>query len=71
LRCAPLPRCRRRAAAKLPPTSRCCAAANLALSRCRRRRATVCWLVVALLSAVRCRHHMPSCDPLVAGRFRQ
>jgi hypothetical protein len=37
---------RRRAAAKLPPTSRCRAATT------RRRRATVRWLVVALLSAV-------------------
>ena len=66
-------RCRHRrshrAAATALPQSRCVpppprrrqAAADLALSRCRRRRAAVRWLVVALLSAVRFRHRMPWC----------
>jgi hypothetical protein len=77
----PTSRCR--AAAKLPPTSafalppppqlpppprRRQAAADLALSRCRRRRAAVRWLVVVLLSAVRFRHRMPSCDRGLAPR---
>jgi hypothetical protein len=39
-----------------PPLRRRQAAANLALSRCRHR---LCWLVVALLSAVLFRHRMP------------
>ena len=62
------PSCRRRCAVALPPPPltlpppprRRQAAADLALSHC--RRTTVRWLVVALLSAVRFRHHMPSCD---------
>jgi hypothetical protein len=62
----PLSRCRRScraAAAALPPPPRHRqAAADLALSRCRRRRATVRWLVVALLSTIRFCHRMPSCD---------
>jgi hypothetical protein len=45
-----LPRCRH----SLPPRG-CQAAADLALPRCRRRRAAARWLVVALLSAVRFR----------------
>jgi hypothetical protein len=54
-------------AALPPPPRRRQASTNLALSRChhrhcRRRRAAVCWLVVALLSAVRFRHRMPSCN---------
>ncbi len=55
-------------AAALPsPLRRRQAAADLALSRCRHRhcchrRAAVRWLVVVLLSAVRFRHCMPSCD---------
>jgi hypothetical protein len=50
-----------------PPPRRRQAAADLALSccrhrHCRHRRAAVHWLVVALLSAVRFCHRMPSCD---------
>jgi hypothetical protein len=56
------PRCRRRTvrrrraavAAALPPSCR-----HRRYHRCR---SIVCWLVVALLSAVRFCHHMPSCD---------
>ena len=55
------------AAALPPPPRRRQAVADLALSRCRHRhcrcrRAAVRWLVVALLSVVRFRHCMPSCD---------
>jgi hypothetical protein len=68
------PSCRRRRAVALPPpplmlpppphrrqATPCCHAAAL-LPPLRRCRAAVCWLVVALLSAIRFRHHMPSCN---------
>jgi hypothetical protein len=69
------PRCCHRAAAVAlcaatalpsPPRHRQ-AAADIPLSRCHHcrchhRRASVRWLLVALFSAVRLRHHMPSCN---------
>ena len=63
------------ASALLPPRCRRCAVcrrrtANVAVSPqscrhrcCRCRCSAVCWLIVALLSAVRFCHRMPSCDP--------
>ena len=53
-RCTLLPCCRCRCAtAKLLPTLRCHTAATTA---------AICWLVVALLYAVRFRHRMPACN---------
>jgi hypothetical protein len=75
-RCCHPRSCRAAAAALPPPPRRRQAAADLALSRCRHRRcrrrhATVRWLVVVLLSTVviACRH--ATINALVAGRFHQ
>jgi hypothetical protein len=67
-RCA-VRHCRHCAAAKLPPPSRC--RHRHCHHHCHRHRATICWLVVALLSVydfvIACPH--ATVNALVAGRF--